>query len=283
MDLSIYGHFNIDILINVEKLPNTPGSIPGKNARIRPGGTGRNIAKIAGMLGIENELIAFVGKDFPKEFIVDLSNFSHVDKIRVNENFGYSPICFIISDGNEQMAIIDQGPMEKPEEILMPDGKIVIFSTGYPEYYIKIKNLINDKIISFDPGQEIFYRYDKEKIYALMNNTEFSFFNENEFKYLLNFYSEKDLLKLSKNIIVTLGEKGCMLINDKKIKLDAYKTEKKETVGAGDAFRAGFLFGMLNHYDLVNSCKIGMKVASNLIKNGSLDIKIDIKEVIESL
>ena len=284
MDISVYGHFNIDVLIRVDNMPKNPGSIPASDVRIRPGGTGRNISKILGKLKIDNELISFVGGEFPREFIDDLSKFSKTDKVRIKNDYGYSPSCFIISDGRDQMAIIDQGPMKNPDEIIMPVGKLVHFSTGNPDYYIKIKHEIGKKkLISFDPGQEILYRYDKTKFINMISETDFSFFNEREYSAALKFLSENEMKRASKNIIVTLGERGCMIISDVKKRLEAYRTVERETVGAGDSFRAGFYYGYFNNYSIEDSCRIGMKVASVIIRNGNIDSEIDMNEITEIL
>ena len=56
---------------------------------------------------------------------------------------------------------------------------------------------------------------------------------------------------------VTLGEKGCIIFNDKELhKIDGYKVDVKDTTGAGDAFHGGFIYGPINDLPLPEIGKI---------------------------
>lgn len=72
---------------------------------------------------------------------------------------------------------------------------------------------------------------------------------------IANFYIEKGV----KNVIVKLGEVGCYIrSNDTSEYLQGFKVSNVvDTVGAGDAFVAGFLSGLLSGKDLVESSSIG--------------------------
>ena len=67
-----------------------------------------------------------------------------------------------------------------------------------------------------------------------------------------------------KNVILTLGEKGYVLINDKQTHhVEAHTVKQIHDVnGAGDAFVAGILFGLQQDYDLVEACRFGAKAAT---------------------
>lgn len=64
---------------------------------------------------------------------------------------------------------------------------------------------------------------------------------------------------------VTLGEKGSLIYcNDQFIETDGYKVPGvcKDTTGAGDSFRAGFLYGLLNGDSVEDSAKNANAVAA---------------------
>ena len=73
-----------------------------------------------------------------------------------------------------------------------------------------------------------------------------------------------ELLDLNSRLIITKGDKGSELY------LDGEKTSFgicppnciEDTTGAGDAFRAGLLYGILHDYSLITSCKIGTTLSS---------------------
>lgn len=64
---------------------------------------------------------------------------------------------------------------------------------------------------------------------------------------------------------LTLGEKGSLVYSQGEfVESSAFPVPGgcKDTTGAGDAFRAGFLFGMLNNYSIEQSAECGNAVAS---------------------
>ncbi|HEU12956.1 MAG: carbohydrate kinase family protein [Thermoplasmata archaeon] len=285
MFLSVYGHFNMDIILRVERIP-VEGSIPVENTLNRPGGTARNIAYAARLLGLSVELFSRIGDGFPRDFVNQIKN-RGVDtrNLRVVKGYGFTPVCFIVSDGKRQLAFIDQGPMGRMMDYEnLPKGRWVHFSTGIPEEYIKIKRMVNSRI-SIDPGQEIHYRYNEKNLAEMLEGTDFFFVNEIEYERALELIDEDMILEKTKNVIVTLGERGCRIINSSgKMELPSYRVKAKESVGAGDSFRAGFYAGLKNKLDIKQSCKLGMKVASIVVSSGGIPEKMpDVKELIRSL
>ena len=64
-------------------------------------------------------------------------------------------------------------------------------------------------------------------------------------------------------IIVKRGNKGCYVTNSKEShSVEAFQVKCKDTTGAGDAFNAGFLYGLLKGKNLYNSCILGNYVAA---------------------
>jgi sugar/nucleoside kinase (ribokinase family) len=54
-----------------------------------------------------------------------------------------------------------------------------------------------------------------------------------------------------KNVVIKLGEKGCFIKNvDVEYYIEAFKVDTVDTNGAGDAFVAGFITGLVNGWDL---------------------------------
>jgi fructokinase len=94
---------------------------------------------------------------------------------------------------------------------------------------------------------------------------------KNDFKSLANLLQKDFSLDV---IIITCGKNGCLAYSlDTEIKLSGIKTKVIDTVGAGDAFSAGFLSVYLRHQDLEKACvtanKLGAKIAgqSGAIQN----------------
>ena len=73
----------------------------------------------------------------------------------------------------------------------------------------------------------------------------------------------KKIYKICKKpIIVTLGDKGALVYNGKKKIIPAYKVKVLDKLGAGDIFRAGFAWGILNDFSLEKSIICANAVAA---------------------
>jgi len=67
-------------------------------------------------------------------------------------------------------------------------------------------------------------------------------------------------------VAAKLGEKGCYVTDGKEDYLvKSYRTKVVDTTGAGDAFCAGFLYGLIKGKDLYTCAKLGNVVASRCI------------------
>ena len=58
-------------------------------------------------------------------------------------------------------------------------------------------------------------------------------------------------VKKSQIIAVTLGDKGCMIYADDRVReIPGFKVNVVDTTGAGDAFHGGFVYGLLNNFSI---------------------------------
>jgi len=258
--ISIFGHINRDIILRVPKIPEK-GSINVVRRDVCCGGTAYNMAIVASILGIPVSVYSSVGKDL-KDCVENLAKVG-VDTSGINIVDEDGPYCYIIDDGEEQIAAVYQGPMNAPKLRVEKIGEWAHFYTGPPEVYLEIAENIDAKI-SLDPGQEVYYRYDRKILEKFSRIAEILFCNRWEYEYM-----RKILDKLNfPAIIVTLGKDGCMLITKgKKIKIPSRKVENiVKTVGAGDAFRAGFYLALYKGYKYEEACRIAADTASKYIE-----------------
>ncbi|HKZ94415.1 MAG TPA: carbohydrate kinase family protein [Candidatus Bathyarchaeia archaeon] len=131
-----------------------------------------------------------------------------------------------------------------------------------------VEELLNVKV-SFDPG-EIYAKKGLTKLRPIIKRSLVVMPSENELRML----AEKDfkngaaaLLKEGAKIVaVKLGEKGCYVTNGSESHLiPPFKTKVVDTTGAGDAFCAGFLYGLIKNKDLYACGRLGNFVASKCI------------------
>jgi ribokinase len=133
----------------------------------------------------------------------------------------------------------------------------------------KLIEQLSDVRVSFDPG-EIYARKGLSTLKSIIKRSFVVMPSENELRMLTgqSFKSgAATLLKEGARIVaVKLGEKGCYITNGKENYLiPPIKTKVIDTTGAGDAFCAGFLYGLIKNKDLYECGRLGNFVASRCI------------------
>jgi adenosine kinase len=85
-------------------------------------------------------------------------------------------------------------------------------------------------------------------------------------------WSEAEIKQKVPACVVTLGEKGCVIHHqwhkDGPIEVKACAVEKvADPTGAGDAFRAGFLFGYIRQWPITQCAQLGAVTAAYAVEN----------------
>lgn len=273
--LAAFGHVALDHIVTLKHLPRPNTSIEVVARERYFGGTAGNLARAAARLGVKTGLASFVGEDFPRDYRdalraegVDLRDLRAIPQ-------GRTPVAWIFSDrrGN-QMAVIDQGPMADAAEYPLlrhsvRDSEVVHLGTGRPAYYVRIAALASDldRVIAFDPSQEIHYVYTPALFRELLRSSTYFFGNEAEIvraKRFVRANSIGGLLKFVPVVIVTHGSKGSTVhTRDGRIRIPRVRPSRiVDVTGAGDAYRAGFYSGLSKGLDLRRCGVLGSAVAS---------------------
>ncbi|AFS48091.1 pfkB family carbohydrate kinase [alpha proteobacterium HIMB5] len=115
-------------------------------------------------------------------------------------------------------------------------------------------------------------RHKSHFLNLVKNELDIIFANEQEILSLTGVNSFDDVIsfckQLSKNIVITRGEKGAISINENEVEeCEAHKNlEIKDLTGAGDLFAAGYLHGIINKFSTKESLKKGTELSSKIIQ-----------------
>lgn len=273
--LGVVGHVVLDYLLRVPHLPEPDTSIRVTGRRRYFGGTGGNLARAAGRLGVETALASFVGEDFPPDYREALEA-EGVDLTDLRAVPGYpTPTAWIFSDPEDrQVAVIDQGPMEHTTEFALPRHTVdmsawIHLGTGMPAYLARILRLAREagKEVAFDPSQEIHYRYDAASLRPLLADASLFFGNASEVRKAVGYLKLKqaeELLGFVDTLVETRGGKGSLIYTGEKVwKIPAIPPQAKvDVTGAGDAYRSGFYAGLRRGLELPWCGLLGAAVAS---------------------
>ncbi len=277
--LGVFGHVNIDYLMDVESLPKSNTSVQVSNVRRYFGGTGSNIAMMASGMGVKTALASFVGKDFPQDFRDALFKVG-VDTYDLAEMEGYmTPTCRIMTDKNgNQICIMDQGPMADMAQFplalhAIESSEIIHIGTGDPRYYRGVMKAAKklDKRIHFDPAQELRYMYTPKMFAEMLAMSDALFVNQHELGIAMKYFGLKARNKILDKVgflVVTKGKGGSEIVTPSgTCKIPAIRPKKiLDPTGAGDAYRAGFYAGLSRGMDLEACGTLGSAAASFAIE-----------------
>ncbi len=278
--LGVFGHVNIDMILELSKLPAPNTSIEIDSKKLYFGGTGANIARWSAKLGVPTSLASFVGEDFPDNYWEALKT-DGVDLTDLPIMAGYStPTCWIMTDAEQnQVAFMDQGPMKNMGDHPIAQYTIdtcenIHVGTGRPEYYegIMLAAREKEKRIFFDPAQEIHYVYDPASFRKLLDMSDVFFANQNEMTTALKYMgleSKEELLDHVDMLVLTLGKDGSQIITSDDV-IDIPTVAPRavmDPTGAGDAYRAGFYAGMNKGLSLELCGNLGAITASFALEN----------------
>jgi len=124
----------------------------------------------------------------------------------------------------------------------------------------------------------------------LKNKINLLFCNEEEALTFSNKSNLKDsyefLLNFSEMVVITRGSKGSLIVNNfgNTIEIKPYRVKPLDTVGAGDTFAGGFLYGINNGMNLEQSGNLASALSSKVVtKLGPRLESEDIKIIKQSL
>jgi ribokinase len=232
-------------------------------------------------LGVRTGYIGKVADDPEGRYIIDDLRREEVDTrgVAISDK-GRSGVCIgFIDDTGERALYIDPGvndtlKLDETQRSYAESSEFLHLTSFVGEQPFNTqKRLINSlkkPTVCVDPG-EIYARKGLEALRPILKKTAVFLPNEREIAMLTGKSyrnGSKTLLEIGIEIVaVKLGERGCYVTDGKESQLiPPFPTKPRDTTGAGDAFCAGFIYGLLNHKDLYTCGRLGNFVASRCIR-----------------
>jgi adenosine kinase len=239
----------------------------------RPGGVAANIAYTLGLLCETPKLVATAGVDFTeyRQMLEDAGVDTSGVKI-IQDKFTAS--FFVNTDrSNAQIASFYAGAMADAGLISMADlgltnDDIVVISPNAPDamiqYALECQTLGVPYI--FDPSQQI-VRLNEQGLRQGISGAHALFVNEYEFELLQKHtrLNADEILSGLAFAVVTLSDVGARVYQNGAFLSDvpAFPPMRiLDPTGVGDAFRAGFLKGYVNGFDLILCAQMGALAAT---------------------
>lgn len=257
--LLIIGDANIDIIINgLKNMPEMGQEIFVDNIFVRAGGGAANTAAGLAKLGCNPTLYSAVGNDQHGKFIERTLKSAGVELslLRVHETLP-TGISVSISDGSDRMFISSMGANPEIEPTSIDEKTLSQFShihlsawnpklslKQYKETAKRARQL--GCTVSLDIGWTD-ESWNHDELFDLLKETDIFFPNLSEARCLCWPTATEDqmgqylLSYVNDVVVITKGSDGAVAYHKKEKYSDKYVTKAIDSVGAGDAFNAGFL------------------------------------------
>ncbi len=282
MDAVGFGALNVDKVYLVNEIPKAEEESYVIDFKVYAGGSSANTISALAKLGLKTGFIGKVGRDREGDFL-----------IRDFESFGVDVSNIIVSDGRTGVAMVFVDKKGERAILLDPALNDTIRFDEINLSYVKNFRLLHlssfvckvswdsfesqkrlaeefEGIVSFDPGS-VYAKFGLDKIKPLVKQTNVFMPNEVEIELLTGLdYREgaEFFLRWCDVVVVKRGKKGCYIASDECCnEVPAYKVKAVDTTGAGDAFNAGFLYGLLKGWNLTECAKFGNYLASLCIQH----------------
>jgi adenosine kinase len=235
------------------------------------GGTAGNIAYGLSLLGEKPVIIATIGRDYHRYFEWLTRNNIPRDNIRIIEEELTASAYITTDPAHNQTTIFNPATMKLPSSFdfdsIEPKESFFIIAPGNLEDMMSYSLACKARGISyiFDPGQSL-STWGSRDLLTCIEGSEIMVSNDYELEMIISKtgLSKKKLIKLTNNIITTMGELGSHISGqDCEIEIPAIKPEMvMDPTGAGDAYRAGLIKGLVEGNDLEQSARMGSACAS---------------------
>ncbi|MDP3048135.1 MAG: carbohydrate kinase family protein [Thermodesulfovibrionales bacterium] len=234
------------------------------------GGTAGNVAYSLSLLNEKPVILATIGKDYANYFDWLKKSGISVEGIKIIEN-EFTAGAYITTDrADNQITGFNPGAMKYPSgyrfNSAAPRDSIALIAPGNLQDMAEYAKECKKKGIRYicDPGQSL-TAWEKESLKEWIEGSTMLVSNDYELEMVMKMtgMNKKELLRLTKTIITTLGEKGSLIsTGESDVQIPQAKvSDVVDPTGAGDAFRAGLLKGIAMGKDIETGAKMGAVAA----------------------
>ena len=281
-DVVGFGALNMDKLYKVNKIagPEEEGFII--DCQEACGGSAANTIVGLARLGCKVGFIGKVAMDREGKMLVEDFRREGVDikgVVRAKTGRSGTVMGFVDEKGDRALYVdpgvndtlefkeIDRGYASKTEFLHMTS---FVGEKSFETQKKLVESLPENVKVSLDPGA-LYARKGIKQLSPVMNRSFAVMPNAKEIELLTG---ERDYVKGAEKVLrmgvkvvaVKLGSRGCYVTDgEESHHIEAFKVPVVDTTGAGDAFCAGFLYGLIKKKSLYECGRIGNFVASRCI------------------
>jgi ribokinase len=288
----------MDLISYVTRLPQTGETIISKDFKRMPGGKGANQADAIAKLGVPVKMLGGVGEDaLGKALLTSL----HKDGVDISqiESFtgcttGMATItvdeaghnCIVVTPGANYRFAGERLENSKPaiaaSEIIVTQFEIPVETVRYSLELAK--QLGKTTILNPAPACALGD--------TLLSNVDLLIPNETELEFVsgasshtateISAAARKLINRGVKEVIVTLGAKGCIEVNSDHARIfEAYKVDAVDTTAAGDSFIGGLTVALSEGKTIEEAISFAMAVAALTVTKKGAQSSLPYRDEVE--
>jgi len=273
-DIVTVGHCVYDIRNYVEKFPEPDHTaVMRMHPKVSGGGSAANVAVNLRKLGFSSGAVVNVGSDRHGKFLLEELRRFRVDASEVKVFRGMSGLSVIIIDEAGEVRVIEDYGVADRRRTIDPDyirGASFLHISGCADHMIEAASKIAHSAgipISFDPGRSA-SRLGERKLAPILDRCEYLIINRKELFAITGSREESEAERLARkyNVICVIKQGGREIIVKTKdassFTVEPFHVKPVDTLGAGDAFCAGFIAGISERRSLYESVRLANAVAA---------------------
>lgn len=297
---TVVGDAMIDITMPLSGIEDiyylSQGGALNTEMRLSPGGAA-NVAFYITKLGGRSAFIGCVGDDyFGRIFRKDLKQNNIVASVSVSKTESTGLACVLVFPHGERFFVVSRGANAslRYEDIntdLILSSRY-LFLTGFSfqdeitsgsiERLLEEEEVSNSVVV-FNPGAPNLARYfEKQFINFIHKYADILILNKAEAEYLTRKSSEKEMLdyltSLADTVVITGGDSGSIVAGHGEIhSIATDPLPALDTTGAGDAYAAGFIYGLSRQMGLREAGELATRVAARVVTR--IGARVDLSDL----
>lgn len=296
----IVGSLNMDLVINMSRMPVVGETVLGKSLANVPGGKGANQACAVGRLGGDAVMLGCIGRDEYGRALRKSLTDSGVDCSRLRQtDSGTGTASIYVDESGANSIVVVPGANHDCNVAYLKEMDDAFWECSYillqmeiPEeavYYTVRRGRELGKTVILNPAPapeaipgEILASVD----YLTPNETELMKLSGMDGTDLCAIeMGTKRLLKMgTKHVIVTMGEQGCFLAGDGAGRIfPARKVESVDTTAAGDCFNGAFVTALAEGMPVEAAIRLANGASSIAVTRKGAQSSLPTREEVERI
>ena len=274
---AVVGSINMDIILNMQKVPEIGENVLGTSYGYACGGKGANQATGLARLGAQTKMIGKVADDANGRKLIENLRNNNIDSSFISTDGTQTGMAAIIIDGEGRNRIIvyegsnaEMDPQKSADAIDdETDILLVQFETSEDVVVKCVNKAVSKGILTvIDCGPAKNFNLERMPGATIISP------NENETEALSGIFpsdedtileASKIIMKRSKAqyVVLKLGSRGCSIWDGKNLNIiPAYKSNVVDTTAAGDCFTAALALEYKKSGDIFAACDMANKAGA---------------------